>query len=198
MPPKIPPLNRQRSCPCICIDGPFANPALRRVGLGYLAVGDSPRGSPWNGCGPDRFTSCVDQHTWTAAPAGVMAGALPPHPRDLSLWGRQHGVGISPSTLPFAERGTKQAASGGAARAVWPRRRRHRAGTARRLPYPQRRYSGFTRWQCCFATIPHPCWRPQCVKSRGYGGRAPVLTTASEAVLAFSLVAHLPIPRCGG
>ena len=30
-----------------------------------------------------------------------------------------------------------------------------------------------TRWQRCFATIRHPCWRPQCVKSRGYGGRAP-------------------------
>jgi hypothetical protein len=29
----------------------FANPALRRVGLGHLAGGDSPRGSPWNGCG---------------------------------------------------------------------------------------------------------------------------------------------------
>jgi hypothetical protein len=27
------------------------NPALRRVGLGHLAGGDSPRGSPWNGCG---------------------------------------------------------------------------------------------------------------------------------------------------
>jgi len=27
-------------------------PALRRVGLGHLARGDSPRGSPWNGCGP--------------------------------------------------------------------------------------------------------------------------------------------------
>jgi len=26
-------------------------PALRRVGLGHLAGGDSPRGSPWNGCG---------------------------------------------------------------------------------------------------------------------------------------------------
>jgi hypothetical protein len=25
--------------------------ALRRVGLGHLAGGDSPRGSPWNGCG---------------------------------------------------------------------------------------------------------------------------------------------------
>jgi hypothetical protein len=25
-------------------------PALRRVGLGHLARGDSPRGSPWNGC----------------------------------------------------------------------------------------------------------------------------------------------------
>ncbi len=33
--------------------------------------------------------------------------------------------------------------------------------------------------------IPHPCWRPQCVKSRGYGGRAPVITTASEASLHF-------------
>ena len=31
--------------------GPFANPPLRRVGLGHLAGGDSPRGSPWNGCG---------------------------------------------------------------------------------------------------------------------------------------------------
>jgi hypothetical protein len=30
------------------------NPALRRVGLGHLAGGDSPRGSPWNGCQPDR------------------------------------------------------------------------------------------------------------------------------------------------
>ena len=26
-------------------------PALRRVRLGHLADGDSPRGSPWNGCG---------------------------------------------------------------------------------------------------------------------------------------------------
>ena len=51
MPPKIPPLHRQRSCPCIFFGGPFANPALRRVGLGHLAGGDSPRGSPWNGCG---------------------------------------------------------------------------------------------------------------------------------------------------
>jgi hypothetical protein len=25
--------------------------ALRRVGSGHLAGGDSPRGSPWNGCG---------------------------------------------------------------------------------------------------------------------------------------------------
>jgi hypothetical protein len=32
--------------------GPFATPALRRVGLGHLAGGDSPRGSPWNGCQP--------------------------------------------------------------------------------------------------------------------------------------------------
>ncbi len=54
MPPKIPPLNRQRSCPCICFGGPFANPTLRRVGLGHLAVGDTPRGSPCNGC---RLTS---------------------------------------------------------------------------------------------------------------------------------------------
>jgi len=31
-------------------------PALRRVGLGHLAGGDSPRGSPWNGCGyPSRL-----------------------------------------------------------------------------------------------------------------------------------------------
>ena len=50
MPPKIPPLNRQRSCPCIFFGGPFANPALRRVGLGHLAVGDAPRGPPRNGC----------------------------------------------------------------------------------------------------------------------------------------------------
>jgi len=28
----------------------LATPALRRVGLGHLAGGDSPRGSPWNGC----------------------------------------------------------------------------------------------------------------------------------------------------
>jgi hypothetical protein len=27
--------NRQRSCPCIFFDGPVANPALRRVGLGH-------------------------------------------------------------------------------------------------------------------------------------------------------------------
>jgi hypothetical protein len=25
-------------------------PALRRAGWGHLAVGESPRGSPWNGC----------------------------------------------------------------------------------------------------------------------------------------------------
>jgi hypothetical protein len=25
--------------------------ALRRIGLGHLAGGDSPRGPPWNGCG---------------------------------------------------------------------------------------------------------------------------------------------------
>ena len=30
------------------------------------------------------------------------------------------------------------------------------------------------------------------------GGSAPFITTASEAVLALSLVARLPIPRCGG
>ena len=29
---------------------PFANPALRRAGLGHLAVGDSPRSPPRNGC----------------------------------------------------------------------------------------------------------------------------------------------------
>ena len=34
-------------CPANTLD----NPALRRVGLGHLAGGDSPRGSPWNGCG---------------------------------------------------------------------------------------------------------------------------------------------------
>ncbi len=28
----------------------LVTPALRRVGLGYLAVGDSPRGPPRNGC----------------------------------------------------------------------------------------------------------------------------------------------------
>ncbi len=27
------------------------DPALRRVGLGHLAGGDSPRGSPWKDCG---------------------------------------------------------------------------------------------------------------------------------------------------
>ncbi len=32
-------------------------------------------------------------NTRTAAPAGVMTGALPPYPRDLTHWGRQHGVG---------------------------------------------------------------------------------------------------------
>jgi hypothetical protein len=50
MPQKIPPLNRQRSCPSIFFGGPVATPALRRVGLGHLAVGDSPRGPPRNGC----------------------------------------------------------------------------------------------------------------------------------------------------
>jgi hypothetical protein len=29
----------------------LAAPALRQVGLGYLAGGDSPGGSTWNGCG---------------------------------------------------------------------------------------------------------------------------------------------------
>jgi len=29
---------------------PIAAPALRRVGLGHLAGGDSPLGSRWNGC----------------------------------------------------------------------------------------------------------------------------------------------------
>jgi len=42
--------HRQRSCPCILFGGPVANPALRRVGLGHLAGGDSPRGPPRNGC----------------------------------------------------------------------------------------------------------------------------------------------------
>ncbi len=50
MPPKIPPLNRQRSCPCIFFSGPVATPALRRVGLGHLEAIDSPRASPRNGC----------------------------------------------------------------------------------------------------------------------------------------------------
>ena len=49
MPPKIPPLNRQRSCPCIFFGGPIANPALRPVGLGHLAAIDLPRGPPRNG-----------------------------------------------------------------------------------------------------------------------------------------------------
>jgi hypothetical protein len=50
MPPKIPPLHRQRSCPCIFFGGPFANPALRRVGLGHLEAIDTPRGPPRNSC----------------------------------------------------------------------------------------------------------------------------------------------------
>jgi hypothetical protein len=66
--------------------------------LGDLAGGDSPRGSAWNGCGPDRCTVCVNQHTWTAAPAGVMAGALPPHPRDFPLLGPPAWGGLQTAT----------------------------------------------------------------------------------------------------
>ncbi len=169
MPPKIPPINRQRSCPCIFFSGPFANPELRPVGLGHLAVGDSPRGSPWNGCGLDRCTFCVNQHTWTAAPAGVMAGALPPHPRDLTHWGRQHGVGISASPLRLAEGETKQAASGDAARGVWPRRRRNRSGTAGRLPYRPRRPDYFTKCQRPLPTNPHHASGPNALNLGGTG-----------------------------
>ena len=43
-------------------------PALRRVGLGHLAGGDSPRGSPWNGCG------------WAAE---TLNGVLEPRPTQL-------------------------------------------------------------------------------------------------------------------
>ncbi len=68
-------------------------PASRRVGLGHLTGGDSPRGSPWNGCGWERCTFCVEQHSWTPAPAGVMAGALLPLVSALGLpvWGADCG-----------------------------------------------------------------------------------------------------------
>jgi hypothetical protein len=47
---------------------PIAAPALRRVGFGHLAGGDSPRGSPWNGCGWAAQTlNGVVNHAYPAA-----------------------------------------------------------------------------------------------------------------------------------
>jgi hypothetical protein len=55
------------------VDGQFADAALRRVGLGHLAGGASPRGSPWNGCG------------WAAVTLnGVVNHAA--HSSEVSLW----------------------------------------------------------------------------------------------------------------
>jgi hypothetical protein len=44
MPPKIPPLHRQRSCPCIFFGGPFANP---RVAAGRLGASGGWRLAAW-------------------------------------------------------------------------------------------------------------------------------------------------------
>ncbi len=48
------------------------------------------------------------------------------------------------------------------------------------------------------ASIPIVKCADGCARECDGSGRAPVITTASDAVLALSLVARLPIPRCGG
>ena len=118
----------------------------------------------------------------TASLAVVMTGALPPYPRDLTHWGRQQRGGEFDLLNAVCEGcESKQAASEDAARAVWPRR--WRSGCVSAEPYPPRRCGDFTDASSfCLHSTPTPCWRPQCVKSRGCGGRAPAITPAGAAV----------------
>ena len=118
----------------------------------------------------------------TASLAGEMTGALPPYPRDLTHWGRQHGGGeIAFVSVLRGQCQRKQAASEDAARAVWPRR--WRSGCVSAEPYPPRRREDFTDASSfCLHSTPTPCWRPQSDKSRGCGGRAPAITPAGAAV----------------
>ena len=57
------------------------------------------------------------------------------------------------------------------------------SSTAARIPYPM---------PVSFAqSSSSPCWRPQCDKSRGRGGRAPAITPAGAAVIACLLTQNV-------
>jgi hypothetical protein len=110
-------------------------------------------------------------NTRTPAPAGVMAGALPPHPRDFPLWGRQHGGADIRHNMPTAE--TSDTMLAPPWRIGQLRRRNPSAiGGAprhgRRLRTPPAFFLAFAQ-DVCRGETPPPCWRPNAQNLGGTG-----------------------------